>query len=112
MSAYIFYIKQNDRRPNLRVQLKNSDDTPLDLTNNAGVTFTMTKQGRLTPVINNVAAVVENAATGEIYYEWQENDTDTVGTYNAEFTITWTTGITQTMPEDDYIQIVIKNDLA
>lgn len=111
MSAYVFYIKQGDRRPNLVARLRNADNTPLDLTDADNVTFIMKKNG--TVVIDKVACVLTNTPTdGVVTYEWQENDTDTLGTYKGEFEITWATGITQTMPEDDFIKVVVKDDLA
>jgi len=111
MSAHVFYIKQNDRRPKLQVQLQNSDGTPLDLTSSANTKFTMKKQGAATKLDNQVAAVTD-AANGLVEYEWQAGDTDTLGTYRGEFTVTWTTGVTQTFPEDDYIKVVVIDDLA
>lgn len=111
MSAHIFYIKQYDRRPNLIARLKNADGTPLNLTGASSVKFIMKKDN--TVVINKVdCSISATPADGTVTYEWQVNDTDTLGTYKAEFEITWATGITQTLPEDDYIKIIVKNDLA
>lgn len=112
MSAYIFYIKQNDRRPNLVAHLKNADGTPLDLTTATSVKFIMSKQGAATPKINKVSTTVSSATGGIIEYHWVDGDTDTIATYRGEFEVTWATGITQTLPEDDYIKIVVMNDLA
>lgn len=110
MSAYIFYIKQNDRRPNLVVHLKNYDGTPLDLTTADSVVFTMVKN--TTYIFTKVACNILDAPNGIVEYEWQDGDTSTLGTYLGEFEIAWTAGLTQTMPEDDYIKIIVKDELA
>jgi hypothetical protein len=110
MSAYTFTIKQNDRRPALRVQLKNADGTPLNLATATGVSFSMKQQGSIK--IDKALATVTTATLGLVSYNWQANDTDTLGTYKGEFEITWSSGITQTMPSDDYIKIIVLDDLA
>lgn len=112
MSAFNFYIKQNDRRPNLVARLRNADKTPLNLTDADTVTFTMTKNRAGSPIIDTVNCSITDVTGGVIEYEWQEGDTVTLGTYRGEFEITWTTGITQTLPEDDFIKIIVKEDLA
>ena len=112
MSAYTFTIKQNDMKPDLIAFLKNSDKTPIDLTDADEVVFTMVKNGASTPKINKVAAVLEDAINGEVHYNWQAGDTDTIGTYKGEFEIVWAEGITQTLPQDDYIKVIIKDDIA
>lgn len=109
MSAYNFTIKQNDRRPNLTAMFKNADGTPLDLTTAVSVTFVM--RLRTTLKIDHVACVITDAANGTVEYEWQDGDTDTVATYKGEFEITWATGVVQTFPADDYIKIIVKDDL-
>lgn len=111
MSAYTFYIKKNDRRPKLEVQLKNFDNTPLDLTDASKVLFLMTKNNGSLPKVAT-EAVVADAKNGLVEYEWQENDTDTVGTYKAELEIEWETNVKQTLPEDDYIKVIVKDDLT
>lgn len=110
MSAYIFYIKQNDRLPKLLVQLFNADGTPLDLSQAQIVRFTMSKNNSIK--INLQECQVLDAPNGTISYTWQDGDTDTLGTFKGEFEITWDTNITQTLPEDDYVKIIVKDDLA
>lgn len=112
MSAYVFYIKQNTRRPNLVARLKNADKTPLDLSDAVSVKFTMnTEPHNNPPKIDSIDATIVDAPNGVVQYEWQDGDTDTLGTFRGEFTVDWGSGIFQTLPEDDYIKVVVKDDL-
>ena len=111
MSAYIFNIKQNDRRPSMVVHLKNYDGTELDLSSANGITFTMTKEGEQTPTINKASITIVDATKGQVKYDWSSGQTSEVGTYKGELEVTWTSGVTQTFPADDYIKVIINKEL-
>lgn len=105
-----FYIKQNDTSPALQATLKDSNDTAIDLSN-ASVKFHMRKVGAVTPKID-ANATISNADGGVVYYQWQTGDTDTIGSYEAEFEVTFTGGEIESFPNNRYIQIEITNAIA
>lgn len=112
-----FIIKRNDTRPIFKAQLTQSD--PLDPTNQIPVDLTAATQVkffmRLTPNtgILEVAgdATITDAPNGMVQYTWVAADTDTAGSYIAEFEVHWGTD-TQTFPSDDYLAITVKDDLG
>ena len=107
-----FYIKQDDTSPSLAATLKDSDGNAVDLTG-ATVRFHMTErpsEGKTAKV--DAAANVDTAASGEVSYDWQSGDTDTVGLYNAEWEVTYSSGKIETFPADGYTVIEVTDDLA
>jgi len=99
----VFYIKQNDTKPSIVAQLF-QDSSPVDLTD-ATVKFHM-------ETTINAAAVVVDAATGTVRYDWEPGDTATAGTFRAEFEVTFNDGSVETFPNNDYLTIVVKQELA
>lgn len=91
-------IKQNDTLPYLEAQLIDADGNPINL-DLCSVKFHMA----------NFRGNVEN---GEVKVEWQEGDTDAVGTYKCEFEINMPDGKVITVPNDDYFLISIVKELA
>lgn len=101
-----FTIGQGARRPILYATLTQAGE-PLDLTGASSVTF----RGRLqdgTTVFSGTCTII-TAADGEVSYSWAANDTATPGTYIVEFSITWSTGITQTIPTDRVATLLVRN---
>lgn len=106
------YMKQNDRRPYLQITFTDSDGAAVDLSSAAGVYFNMRNKTTGTVKVNRQAAVVTSATTGVAEYRWASGDTDTAGTYQAEFEIEWSAGVYETQPEDGYLMIEIVDDIA
>lgn len=110
-----FYIKRNDRRPSLTAQFFQADGvTPLDLSSAASVSMVVRPTGAGiddAPKFKSSCTVV-NSATGQISYTWNSGDTDTAGTFDYEFEITWASGITQTIPADTYFTLVVVDDIG
>ena len=105
-----FTIKRNDTSPILQTVLSDANGVAIDLTGTA-VKFYMKKYKATTPKINATAAIV-NEDAGVVRYLWQTGDTDTAGSYQAEFQITYDDGSVETFPNADFIQVDIINDLA
>jgi hypothetical protein len=54
---------------------------------------------------------IVNGLTGQIRYDWLAADTDTVGTYQAEFEVTYSDSSIETFPNDEYLTILITPEL-
>jgi hypothetical protein len=114
-------IKKGDTGPPLSRVLGFSDGAVQALTG-ATVTFRWSpaeqaSRGRLVPKssgpVKTRQSTVVNAATGEVRHDWEPGDTDVVGTYVGEFSVTLATGVTLTFPnrEDDWIVFSVVHSL-
>jgi len=104
-----FSLKAHDRLPPIKAVISGGGGQPLDLTG-ATVTFIMRNKTGGTPKVNS-AAVLVDAAAGSVRYDWAEGDTDTAGSYQAEWQITWADGKQQTAPTLTYHTIDVLADL-
>ena len=105
-----FYIKQNDTAPIIIVTLKDGNDVAVDLTA-ASAVFKMRPVGQTT-VKTSAAAIIHNADGGQVRYEWVAADTNTIGSYEAEFQVTFVDGKIETFPNSDFIRITITDDIS
>lgn len=105
-----FKIKQNDTSPIILATLKDGNDAVIDLTGTS-VRFHM-KKYRATTTKVDAAATIVGEDLGTVKYVWQSSDTDTVGSYQAEFEVTFSDGTVETFPNTDYIQVDIIDDIA
>ena len=105
-----FYIKQNDTAPFLLVTLRDGSENVIDLTGATAV-FKMRPVGQETAKTDR-AAIIHNEDNGQVRYEWQASDTDTIGSYEAEFQITFVDGKIETFPNSDFIRITITDDIS
>lgn len=105
-----FSIKQNDTAPSLRATLLNGSGNVIDLTG-ATVRFHMRELGKTTIIVNQACTVI-NAAGGIVQYDWVAADTDTIGSYQAEFQVTYSDGTIETFPNDSYIRVDIIDDIG
>lgn len=105
-----FYIKQNDTAPILLVSLKYGNDAAVDLTGATAI-FKMRPVGQTT-VKTDAAAIIHNDDAGQVRYEWVAADTNTVGSYEAEFQVTFVDGKIETFPNSDFIRITITDDIS
>lgn len=103
-----FYIKQGDTRPPFEVTLLNADRDPVNLTT-ATVQFRLSTRAGTVPIIDGAATVVD-AVNGVVAYQWGAGDTDTPGTYLAEFVVT--TASQETFPNSRYLVVQIMQNLA
>lgn len=104
-------IKQGDLRPSISATLTDSTGAAIDLTSATSVKFIMKSPTSSSAKIST-AGVIETAASGIVSYTWNGTDTDTVGTYNAEFEVDWGSGVYQTFPADGYLEVEVVADLG
>jgi len=95
-------MKRGDTYPPLKVQLLRGG-VPIDLT---GATVNFCFLG------NKYQCTVTDAANGKIEHQWQPEETSNPGTYNAEIEVTYSSGSVETFPNNDYIKIIILDDIA
>lgn len=105
-----FYIKQNDTGPAIVATLQDANGNAINLTG-AGVRFHMRSVSGGNPVVDAAATVV-TALSGIVRYNWVAADTDTVGTYQAEFEVTYADASIETFPNDGYIAVQIIDDIT
>jgi hypothetical protein len=82
-----FSLQKDDRLPAFRTTLT-VNGQPLDLTLATGLTFIMRLATGGTPKVSAAATII-TAAAGVVEYAWAAGDTDTVGSYQAQWKITW-----------------------
>lgn len=100
-------LKQHDRLPSIAATLVDGNDAPVDITG-CVVWFVMALSG--TVKVNTIATIVSGPA-GTVRYDWAAGDTDTVGTFNAEWEVIFPNGKAQTFPSDGYNTVAIIADL-
>lgn len=104
-----FTLKANDRLPSIAAVLATGSGTPLNLTG-AAVKFIMRAKTGGAPKVNT-AAVIVDATAGSVRYDWTATDTNTAGSWQAEWQITWSDGKQQTVPTLTYHTIDVLADL-
>ena len=105
------YIKQNDTSPTLDAILTDADGNVVDVTA-ASVRFHMQKIGATTLKVDAAATVVDGAA-GHVRYTLQAGDTDTPGSYKAEYEVTFLDGSIETFKNTpDQLRVVITPELG
>ena len=105
-----FYIKQNDTVPSLRAALQNGSGDAVDITG-ATCQFHMRVLGQTAVTVDASAQIIDEE-TGIVQYNWIAADTDTVGSYQAEFEVTYPDGTVETFPNNGYIRVEITDDIT
>ena len=105
-----FFIKQNDTSPALQVTLKDANGSAIDLSAST-VRFHMREIGATTAKVD-ASATVSDADNGVVYYAWSAADTDTMGSFEAEFEVTFAGGEVESFPNNRFIQVEITDDIA
>jgi hypothetical protein len=105
-------IKRKDLKPVFSKQLLDHGRPgyPIDLMG-CSVWFIMTPEGADTPSIQRLA-VIDDAVSGRVHYQWLPGDTDAPGNYLAEWEILYPDGTRRTIPEDGYDRVSIVADLG
>jgi hypothetical protein len=105
-----FYIKQNDTSPALQVTLKDGNGDVVNLTG-CSVRFHMRKIGATSTKVDD-AATISDPTGGIVYYNWSASDTDTVGSFEAEFEVTFIGGEIESFPNNKQFIVEITDDIA
>lgn len=106
----MFIIKQYNTIPSLEATLVDHLGQPVSLVG-ATVSFAMRSKDNQNFVISGAASIVD-APTGKVSYQWGLADTNTSGSYIAEFGVTYTNGRKESFPNGDYIQIHVVKSAA
>lgn len=105
------YIKQNDTSPTLDAILTDDDGNPVNVFG-ASARFHLKKLGASTLKVDAAAMVVDGEA-GHVRYSLQAGDTDTPGSYKAEFEVTFSDGSIETFTNTPtQLRVVITPELG
>lgn len=110
----MFKIKQGDTSPALEAQLIDPDGEPAPLSLATDVTFHFGESGGTLIVEDDLDGGVKivDEDDGIVHYEWSQGETSDDGTYEAEFIVTYNTGEIRSYPNNEYITVTIKQDIA
>jgi hypothetical protein len=104
-----FVVRKGDRLPPIVATLKDSEGVAVNLTGATVVFHLRPTRGGTVKV--NAAATVTSAAGGVVTYEWAAADTDTAGTFYAEYEVNWG-GLKQSFPNPGFVKVTITDELA
>ena len=105
-----FVIRKGDRLPELQATLTDSAGAAVNLTG-LTVRFHMRQVGSRTVKVNGAATLV-TPASGVVKYTWAAVDTDTTGSYQGEFEVTFGDGRKQSFPNPSFLAINVTDELA
>lgn len=102
-----FQLKPGDRKYAIKYQLSDYSSGSGLLTGGSVKFQMMDASG--TTVIDAAGTILDD--DGIVAYEWGAGDTDTEGTYRAEFKVTFSDGLSQTYPSSGFIAVEISRDV-
>lgn len=102
-----FNIKKGDRLPEIQAICQDAAGTVVNLTGALSVVFNMKLVAGSTLKVNRSAGAIVSATAGTVKYAWAAADTDTTGTYNAEFEVMWSSTRPETFPNAEHITVTI-----
>ena len=97
-----FRIVQNDTAPSITSQLTDGGK-PIDLSTASNITFHMEDMFQRSVVSDDLTGRtnIVDPTIGKVEYTWRAEDTDTVGTYSAEWEVLYEDGKVETFPTSD-----------
>ena len=106
-------VKQGDLFPDVVTVVKDENGAVVDLTGVTSVRFFMRSSRDPTLIkVNNAAGILVSGPLGKISYVWSGTDTDTPGTYEAEFRVTPVTGDSFRVPTSGYELVIVEPKIA
>lgn len=109
-----FTIKRGDTSPPIKYKLIGPDDYGKDIRGYNDVQFFMRERDEYTIVVSDDVSGnvnVVDAENGIIEYDWTAGDTETSGTYDAEWQVEFNDGSVETYPNDRFITVKIVDDI-
>ena len=104
-------LKKDDLKPIVTATLTDASGDAIDLSTSTGIKFIMKSPSSSTAKVDSSAAII-TATDGTVSYTWTTGDTDTSGSYQAEFEVNWGSDVYQTYPAEGYMDIIINPDLG
>ena len=101
-----FYIKENDTSPKIRYALSPSTVSLAS----ASVVFKMWNLART--VLFTKAATIVSSSPPIVEYAFVAGDIPAGGYYEGEFTVTYTDGSKETFPNNEYIAIIVGENVV
>ena len=94
-----------DSEPSFEVQILNRDGNPLNLTTASSVEL----RAKITTGSTTItrSGTITTASTGWCKFTWATTDLATVGIYNMQVRVTWSTGRWSSHPNNTYDALVI-----
>lgn len=102
-------IKRNDIPLTTTFQLLYNDGTAINLTTASTINMFMRLSGSVS--FQTFSLAITDAVNGKVSLTWASGDLQTSGTYIAEIQISFTGGFKLTCPSQDYITILIIDDI-
>lgn len=110
-----FTIKRGDTSPNIEFELRDADGSRKDISGYNDVSFYMRDRDTEGVVISDNTSgnvIVTDAQRGEVEYDWQSGDTESVSTYDAELEVEFGNGKIETFPNNGFVEIEIVGDIV
>ncbi len=108
--ASVFNIKVYDLLPVLRITLLDGE-TPVNLSLASEVRLLLKNRTVGLKVDAVMDKLDQDDYEGQVQYEWQPGDTDTVGTYQGEVQVLWPGQLPQTFPAKGAFKVNVNRDL-
>ena len=96
MADEIITLVQNDTKFTKVFDVVDRNGDAFDLTGQSAILFKMFLDDASSSKIDSAMSVVGAETSGQVQYTFQDGDLDTVGIYNAEIEITFSSGKIQT----------------
>ena len=104
-------MKHNDTSPAIQIDAKDAAGVAKNITG-ATIKFHMRAKGASVAKVDAAGSIVAGAS-GVMKYQWITGDTDTTGTFEGEFEVTYTDSTIETFPNGSrYIRIKIAEEIA
>ena len=106
----VFNIKKGDTLPLLSVVLTDGAGNELDVSGADSVSFRMRDMEAQQGVYkaSGAADLVTDGTDGAVSFGFSAANTNEVGTFYGEFVIDWGSGDIQTVPNDNFLTIIVR----
>lgn len=113
--AFDFTVRKDDTASPITATLTDEDGNAIDI-QGASVRFKMFTERGVTKVdalaTNSQVGNGSDGSKGKVTYGWAAGDTDTAGTYLAEWKVTFSNSKVQSFPNEDFLTIAVTSEPA